>query len=340
MKEKMNKCIQKNKWGDSFDYLTNYEFDELIEHAETCSEHNALLNDYESSIIPILRAALPEKNINYYAKPVNRNIFSTEFNKMLLYISTFIHNRVLKPQYLVNSVIFKDDVTVTKVPFSITLRLNFAVLLFATTILALGASLWFITPDTAKNSEVLISSEAEQSKMSQPKYPANSNSAIAESGVIPTPGINLTPRKPKYPVNMPKGKVSVQFGELSVSADVKTKPDQDSEPGNLKGANEFFKKTDVTSNDNGLVKYYLVLSNLSEDELKVTVCSMRSKENPNDVKVFTAESGCIWDLKKNKDYVLKVETPNYEMLEEPVSISEAFSQKYIVIMTPKITIPK
>ena len=49
----MKECIKKNKWGDNFDYLTDYQFDELIEHAETCSFHNALLNDYESSILPI-----------------------------------------------------------------------------------------------------------------------------------------------------------------------------------------------------------------------------------------------------------------------------------------------
>jgi len=59
----MSQCNQKRQWENGLDHLTVREFDEFLNHAVVCSYHEERLIEYEESVLPLLKAALPDKAI-------------------------------------------------------------------------------------------------------------------------------------------------------------------------------------------------------------------------------------------------------------------------------------
>ncbi|MGC2234938.1 MAG: hypothetical protein WA584_02085 [Pyrinomonadaceae bacterium] len=64
-------CIYKRKLNTNFDEITYFdglsdqEFDKIIDHSNGCRPCARLIENYEKSVLPILRAALPDKTISY-----------------------------------------------------------------------------------------------------------------------------------------------------------------------------------------------------------------------------------------------------------------------------------
>lgn len=66
----MSNCKFQTKLGLNLDELDDYQFDEFLIHREECRVCLQASDDYEKSMLPILRAALPEKLIHYVPNPV------------------------------------------------------------------------------------------------------------------------------------------------------------------------------------------------------------------------------------------------------------------------------
>jgi len=73
----MNECI--NKWTTNLSSLSDSEFDEFLDHAETCQFHAGILDEYESETLPFIELAFSdcsEKAVNQIASQYGMSTLS------------------------------------------------------------------------------------------------------------------------------------------------------------------------------------------------------------------------------------------------------------------------
>jgi hypothetical protein len=90
--KQMSKCKFGFKLTRNLDGLSDKAFDELLDHSAECPIHEGILADYERSILPLLRAALPEKVISPSSSPsmVSVDVICGKmFTKLFDYLDRF-----------------------------------------------------------------------------------------------------------------------------------------------------------------------------------------------------------------------------------------------------------
>lgn len=349
----MRDCNKEN-WIGNFERLTDKEFDELIEHSTICKIHADILTDYEQSILPILRASLPEKIIAFSPVSQTTSSLSSSGVRVISWLRSSLRKLIIEINAFLSRRRFVQYSSLLQV--GIIAILFFAVVVYGS--FAVFTSLRDSTKIGASESQQIDKKEANLLNVGNKKMHRNDSNTDAGKGLGAILPLKIENNRQRAGYrNAPKVSVSVDnFPQAYVNQnDPLTNADMHTDsgigkPNDQPSLNKTPKsETLITEPQDYIEKYPALIdstrarvdlraTNLSRQEILNTICNVELKRKPsiNSTVQMDNEGMCSFGLRVSEGYVITVTTPGYEVHTFDLAVDTQNQTKFLVMTRRRV----
>lgn len=298
----MSSCAWTDKFGYDFDAIPDEQFNLLLVHSDSCDYHNRLLSEYEESLIPVMRLALPEQV--FHCRPRSKSVFLRAFYSLKRRYRNFVINRGAPIRISLTSAVI-------------------SVLLMITMITSIAATFLYLdrksgghystTPSPSSDTVERVTSTKRPQSLAQPDTTSIASNQLPSS---------LPPQKEHPSEN--RGPAIIVWGELppqstEPAAAQEEAKDSAPDPGKTTSTQER-----IVFNGPLYTTAKFKLNNLTGDELKTATCRVVSKTNSQVFShpVTPDKDGYCWAQLQNPGvYVLTIQASGFRTFEDEIITS-------------------